>query len=361
MEAPDMWSVENSVPGCRCKSWVLGPLVALCLTLGSAVAHKVGTTSYATLSVVGQTVRYALTLPADGIALDHGTLTDFAAAISEALEITADGAACAGVPAEVRPASPQRASIEIVVLYACRGPIRNLHVIHGTEALLGTDHHTIADFQWPGGTKQVVFEIDHREADVAIADEAAADGGAMSTFASYFGIGVEHILLGFDHILFIIALILPGGRLVSLAAMVTAFTLAHSLTLALSVLNIVTVPAAIVEPVIALSIAYVAFENLALKGAPSRRWAVSFVFGLVHGFGFAGALAEVGLPTQGLVSALVGFNLGVEAGQLLVVALLLPLILWLQRFSWEPRLAKLSSSAILAVGLVLLAERALIV
>jgi hypothetical protein len=165
--------------------------------------------------------------------------------------------------------------------------------------------------------------------------------------------------LGFDHILFIIALILPGGRLVSIAAMVTAFTLAHSLTLALSVLNVVTVPAAIVEPAIALSIAYVAFENVALKAAPSRRWAVSFLFGLVHGFGFAGALVEVGLPTAGLVSALVGFNLGVEAGQLLVVALLLPLILWLQRFPWEPRLAKLSSSAILAAGLVLLVERAL--
>jgi HupE / UreJ protein len=351
-----MWPAENSGPRHRCKAWVLGPLLALCLTLGSAAAHKVGTTSYATLSVADETVRYALTLPADGFALDHGSLADFAAAIADALEITADGAARAGMPAEVRPASPERPSIEIVVLYACRGPIGNLHVSHGTETVLGADHHTIAHFQWPGGTKQVVFEIDNREADVAVAGEVAADGGAMSTFASYFGIGVDHVLLGFDHILFIIALILPGGSLISIAAMVTAFTLAHSLTLALSALNIVTPPAAIVEPVIALSIAYVAFENVALKGAPSRRWAVSFVFGLVHGFGFAGALAQVGLPTAGLVSALLGFNLGVEAGQLLVVALLLPLILWLQRFPWEPRLAKLSSSAILAAGLVLLAE-----
>jgi hypothetical protein len=247
------------------------------------------------------------------------------------------------------------------VLYACRGPIRNLHVRHGTEAILGTDHHTIADLQWPGGTKQVVFEIDHREANVVISGEVAADGGAMSTVASFFGVGVEHILLGFDHILFIIALILFSGRtFISITAMVTTFTLAHSLTLALSVLNIVTVPAAIVVPVTALSIAYVAFENIALKGAPSRRMVVSFLFGLVHGFAFAGALAEVGLPTAGLVSALVGINLGVEAGQLLVVALLLPLFLWLQRFPWEPRLSKLSSSAILVAGLALLAEHTLI-
>ena len=87
---------------------------------------------------------------------------------------------------------------------------------------------------------------------------------------------------------------------------------------------------------------------------------VSFLFGLVHGFGFAGALAEVGLPPSGLLSALVGFNLGVEAGQMLIVAVLLPLLVWLQRFPWEPRLAKVSSTAIMAAGLLLLAERTLI-
>ena len=96
-----------------------------------------------------------------------------------------------------------------------------------------------------------------------------------------------------------------------------------------------------------------------MKSAVSRRWAVSFLFGLVHGFGFAGALAEVGLPTSGLVSALVGFNLGVEAGQALIVVLLLPLLVWLQRFSWEPRLAKVFSIAIMSAGLALLAERTL--
>ena len=124
--------------------------------------------------------------------------------------------------------------------------------------------------------------------------------------------------------------------------------------------GIATLPSQIVEPVIALSIAYVAFENLTMQRALSRRWAVSFLFGLVHGFGFAGALAEVGLPASGLASALIGFNLGVEAGQLLIVAALLPVLIWLQRFAWEKRLAQVSSGAIMAVGLVLLAERALI-
>jgi len=352
-----MLATGNSVTWPR-KNWrVMGLLAALCSALGPAVAHKGGTTGYAKVSVAGQTVRYAVTLPADGVLPDG---RDLAAAFARHVVVAADGAACAGVPAEVRPSSPQRASIEVVVLYACAAPIRNLSIRDGIDAVLGTDHHTIADIQWPGGDKQVVFESEHREAHIAITADAAPESGTASTFASYFGIGVEHILLGFDHVLFIVALILPGGRLISLAAMVTAFTVAHSLTLALSVLNILTLPAQIVEPVIALSIAYVALENLTGKSALSRRWAVSFLFGLVHGFGFAGALTEVGLPTSGLVAALVGFNLGVEAGQMLIVAVLLPLLIWLQRFSWEPRLAKISSTAIMGVGLALLAERALI-
>ncbi|HJZ33809.1 MAG TPA: HupE/UreJ family protein [Hyphomicrobiaceae bacterium] len=337
-------------------------LAALCLAFGPAIAHKAGTTGYATITVAGQSVRFALTLPQEGVLPDgpQQELIDFAAAIAAHVRILADGSACAGVPAAARRSSPGRANIEIVVLYACAAPVRILSIRDGLAAVLGEDHHTIADIGWPGGSQQVVFETGHRAADVSIAGAAPADSPAGNTFASYFFIGVEHILTGFDHVLFIIALILPGGRWLSLAALVTAFTVAHSLTLALSVLGIATLPAQLVEPVIALSIAYVAFENLTMKRAVSRRWLVSFLFGLVHGFGFAGALAEVGLPTGGLVSALVGFNLGVEAGQLLIVGLLLPLLLWLQRFPWEPKVARLSSTVIMAAGLALLVERALI-
>jgi len=340
---------------------LLLPWAALCLIGAGAVAHKAGTTGYATISIAGQTVRYAVTLPEEGVLpnASQQDLRNLAAAMARHLVVVADGAACAGVPGEVRGSAPGRANIEVVVLYACSAPIGRLTIRDDTTAVLGADHHTIADIEWPGGAKQVVFESDEREAVIAIA-EAQGEGRPTGTFAAYFGIGVEHILLGFDHMLFIIALILPGGRLLSLAAMVTAFTVAHSITLALSVLGIATLPSQIVEPVIALSIAYVAFENLTMKRALSRRWAVSFLFGLVHGFGFAGALAEVGLPASGLASALIGFNLGVEAGQLLIVAVLLPILIWLQRFAWEKRLAQVSSGAIMAVGVVLLAERALI-
>jgi hypothetical protein len=354
-----MWRSRVRRAGLR--ALLLWPLAAACLIGAGALAHKAGTTGYATISVAGQGVRYAVTLPEEGVLPNASPqdLRNLAAALARHFVVEADGAACAGVPGEVRGAAAGRANIEVVVLYACSAPIVTLTLRDNTSAVLGADHHTIADLHWPGGTKQVVFESERREALIAIA-EAPAEAGATSTLVSYFGIGVEHILLGFDHVLFIIALILPGGSLWSLAAMVTAFTVAHSITLALSVLGIATLPSQIVEPVIALSIAYVAFENLALKRALSRRWAVSFLFGLVHGFGFAGALAEVGLPAGGLVSALIGFNLGVEAGQLLIVAVLLPILFWLQRFPWEKRLAQVSSGAIMAVGLLLLAERALI-
>jgi len=357
-----MWAGAKSMlwPG-KGGGWLA--LTVLCLAIFPAVAHKGGTTGYATVSVAGQSVRFALTLPADGVLPNDITehdLRDFAAALIRHLVITAEDAVCTGVPGQVRASAPGRANIEVVLLYTCAAPVRYLSVRDGTAAVLGTDHHTIADIQWPGGAKQVLFEGEQREAHIAITSEAASNSGAAETLVAYFAIGLEHILLGFDHVLFIVALILPGGTLLSLAAMVTAFTVAHSLTLALSVLNILTLPSQIVEPVIALSIAYVAFENLTGRPALSRRWAVSFIFGLVHGFGFAGALAEVGLPASGLVSALVGFNLGVEAGQMLIVAVLLPLLIWLRRFPWEPRLAKISSTTIMTLGLALLADRALI-
>jgi hypothetical protein len=363
-EGAMMWAAGNSNAWYWKNVWAMGlvAVAALSLAFGPAVAHKGGTTGYATVSVAGQTVRYALSLLANGsISGDAARdLRDFAAAVTRHVAVEADGAACSGVPAEIRPPSAGRASIEVVVLYACAAPIRHLSIRDGIDAVLGADHHTIADIQWPGGAKQVVFEKEHRLVSIAITGNAAPERRAAGTFVSYLGLGVEHILLGFDHLLFVAALILPGGRLLSLVAIVTAFTVAHSITLALSVLGLVTLPTQIVEPVIALSIAYVAFENLTMKSVVSRRWAVSFLFGLVHGFGFAGALAEVGLPASGLAAALVGFNLGVEAGQALIIGVLLPLIIWLQRFPWEPRLTKVSSIAIMAVGLVLLAERALV-
>jgi hydrogenase/urease accessory protein HupE len=152
----------------------------------------------------------------------------------------------------------------------------------------------------------------------------ATDNGASSriqVLTTYIVIGIEHILLGLDHLLFVAGLVLLVGFQRQLVWTVTAFTLAHSLTLALSVTNVVALSQAPVEIVIALSILLVATESLDKRITLARRypWLVAFVFGLVHGLGFAGALREVGLPEHELPLSLLAFNLGVEFGQLVVV------------------------------------------
>jgi hydrogenase/urease accessory protein HupE len=131
--------------------------------------------------------------------------------------------------------------------------------------------------------------------------------------------GVHHILIGPDHLLFLIGLLLLGGSLRQLVIMVTAFTVAHSATLSLAVLGIVSPPAWIIEPAIALSIVYVGADNLLVRGGRDMRAWIALTFGFIHGFGFANVLREMGLPSRALGWSLLSFNLGVEIGQLFVV------------------------------------------
>ena len=147
-------------------------------------------------------------------------------------------------------------------------------------------------------------------------------GGVPSTFqvaGHFLAAGVEHIFLGYDHIAFLIAIILWTSRLWPVVKAVTAFTFAHSITLSLAALDVVRIPSAIIEPAIAASIIYVAVENFTTREA-GKRWRETFVFGLLHGFGFASALEELGLPKAKLITALAAFNCGVEIGQILIVA-----------------------------------------
>ena len=137
--------------------------------------------------------------------------------------------------------------------------------------------------------------------------------------------GIEHIAIGFDHIAFLLVVIVLGRSFFPLFKVVTAFTIAHSITLSLAVLDVFSVPSSFVEPLIALSIVYVAIENFFVKDISKRYW-VTFVFGLIHGFGFASVLRDYGLPENGIGWALASFNIGVEIGQLLIV--LGAVVLW---------------------------------
>lgn len=178
--------------------------------------------------------------------------------------------------------------------------------------------------------------------------------GVLEVAATYTVIGVEHILLGVDHLLFVFALLLLVNGVGRLVATITAFTVAHSITLGAATLGLVSVPSAPVEATIALSILFLATELARARAAPptsaeadslTRRfpWIVAFSFGLLHGFGFAGALSEVGLPGNAIPLALLFFNVGVELGQLAFVAAVLALGWLLAQVRplprWSPRLA----------------------
>jgi HupE / UreJ protein len=162
-------------------------------------------------------------------------------------------------------------------------------------------------------------------------------------FLDYGREGVWHIWIGFDHVLFLISLLLPAVLIAARFApafwdvlkVVTAFTVAHSITLALAALGVVALPSRLVESAIAASVVLAALNNL-WPVVQRGRWLVAFAFGLIHGFGFASVLADLGLPQESLLLALVGFNLGVEAGQLAIVAAFLPLA-YAMRHTWMYR------------------------
>ena len=159
-------------------------------------------------------------------------------------------------------------------------------------------------------------------------------GGVPSTFqvaGHFLAVGVEHIFLGYDHIAFLIAIILSTSRVWPVVTAVTAFTFAHSITLSLAALDVVRIPSVIIEPAIAASIVYVAVENFTTREA-GKRWRETFLFGLLHGFGFASALEELGLPKVKLLTALAAFNCGVEIGQVLIVATAFGLLLAVDRW-----------------------------
>lgn len=173
--------------------------------------------------------------------------------------------------------------------------------------------------------------------------EIAAEPSSLDIIKVYTSLGIEHILVGVDHLLFVFALLLIVNGFRRLVGTITAFTLAHSITLAAATLGYVHVPQAPVEAVIALSILFLATEIIHnMQGRPGLAkqypWLVAFIFGLLHGFGFAGALAEIGLPEQSIPLALLFFNVGVELGQLLFVAAVVGVGWVLRKLVWQKAL-----------------------
>jgi len=216
--------------------------------------------------------------------------------------------------------------------------------------------------QWiaPGslGSQPLVFSTDSAEQAMQLQAPSA-----WKTLKQYVVEGIWHIWLGYDHILFLLSLLLPAvlvrmqnhwepapslrRSLIEVLKVVTAFTLAHSITLSLAVLGFVSLPSRFVESTIAASIIVAALNNI--RGSiEQKRWVMAFAFGLIHGFGFASALADLGLPQGALALALVGFNLGVEIGQMAIVAVFVPIAFALRGTGFYRRV-------LLPVGSILIA------
>jgi len=174
-----------------------------------------------------------------------------------------------------------------------------------------------------------------------------------STFADFVIVGVKHILTGYDHLLFLFGLLVVVRGFLSSVSVITSFTIAHSITLAAATFNLAQIPSRIVEPLIAASIVYVGIENLLRTGVPKARQVVTFGFGLIHGFGFASVLREMGISagTGGVALPLLSFNVGVELGQIMVAAVLLPVI-WKLRENpmFIARWAPACSAAVVLLG-----------
>ncbi len=310
---------------------------AVALLPGSALAHSGDATGFASLSVRDAIVTYAYT-PTEKSGADPVILP---ALLRAHIAVDADGKRC-----ELQPGDG------LTLRFDCIQTIKRLSVHDSLPSALGSTHHVIAMLTWDGGSASHAFSAAQPTLDADLQRNTAPNGAG-----SFFVLGIEHIATGYDHLLFVLALVLCGGGLLQLLKIVTAFTLAHSVTLGVAAFDLVTLPSALVEAVIALSIAYVAFENLYPRIAISRRWTVSFAFGLVHGFGFSSVLKEIGLPKGSELLALLNFNLGVEAGQIVAVAVVVPLLVWVRRQTWGTRAVRWTSAAVLATGLVLFVER----
>ena len=263
--------------------------------------------------------------------------------LTDRLAVSIDGEACSG---SFDGSRLDGDGIAIALSYACPRPTGRLDLDVRFVGDLGRNHRHLAALSVGDERRDDVADRGHTTISFETSPQRAAP---KSTFWPLLAMGIEHILTGYDHLLFLLGLVLVGGPLRSLVGAVTAFTVAHSLTLGMAALDIWAPSPRIVEPCIALSIAYVGIDNWRARDAKGR-WRVTLAFGLVHGFGFAGALRAVALPHAEVPLALFAFNLGVEIGQMAALAAIFPLLVWARRTAIWDRIGLRACTATIALA-----------
>ena len=377
----------------------LAALLALCgqllcslLLAGTAAAHK-PSDSYLTLAADGAVLTgrwdialrdldVALGLDADGDGhITWGELrsrhADIASLAQSHLVLRADGQACSlAVGAQQVDEHTDGAYSVLALTVTCPRPPVVLDIGYTLFADLDPQHRGLLSLAAHGATRAAILGPQAPQQAFALAQV-----NRWRQFIDYAADGVWHIWIGFDHILFLLSLLLPavgtwavrgagraravwqpvprlGVAVWEVLRIVTAFTVAHSITLSLATLGWVALPSRLVEATIAASVVLAALNNV-WPFFQGRRWTVAFAFGLIHGFGFASVLADLGLPRDALALALLGFNLGAEAGQLAIVAAFLPLAYALRRGLFYRRVVLWGGSlAIAAVAAAWFVERA---
>lgn len=270
--------------------------------------------------------------------------------IGRHLRVTAGGAAARAITL-ARYELLDSTTLRLRLRYEFPAPVDVVELTSTLPAVTQADHRHFATLVRGGQAEQAVLD-----AAVTAARFAPRAPSPWATMRRFGVLGVEHIATGYDHLAFLIVLLVGAASLRSVVAIVTAFTVAHSLTLGLAVFDLVALPPRAVEMAIAASIAWVAAGNVLTGGAPGR-WPVAFLFGLVHGFGFAGVLRDLGLPRDALALSLVSFNLGVEAGQLAFVLLTFPLLWLVRRSAWRDAGVLTASAAVLCLGVFWFVQR----
>lgn len=299
---------------------------------------------------LGGEVDASVPVPSGYFAGKRDRLSDY---VAGRVTVSSQSGPCAADEPLVMPVGTDD-TIAIDLAFSCAAPTEFVTVRYLLFFDFDPRHRAVGTFEQGGPSEQFVLDAAFNELTFELARIAPKPW--FETFAALIWIGVEHILFGLDHVLFLVVLLMLPARPASLVATVTGFTIAHSVTLALAWFDLITVPGRIVEALIAFSIAVVAVENLFRKSG-SRRWIEASLFGLVHGLGFYGSLKSLELAGAGMVSRLVGFNLGVELGQLAIVAVtLMPLTIW-WRQSWYRRSAIFLSLVLIAVALHWTIER----
>lgn len=353
--------MRSSRSGRRASAAAVVALIAAAAT--PARAHTSSIT-YVDLAVEARTVRVTLQISnrdlyeAIGVDKDRAVTraeVDRARAallayVAERVHVDNGGARCAPDPGTLGFADKSDGFFAVTRLdYVCKRTAAAVTVEYDLFFDLDPRHQGLARIERPGEpARQHVFSAGARtlrlDRPLTLADN----------LRDYCLLGMEHIFTGYDHLAFLFGLLLVAtarglrGGTRYILGVVTAFTVAHSVTLIAAGLGWVRLPSRFVESAIALSIAYVAVENLAVR-EPKHRWLLTFFFGLVHGFGFASVLAEIGLPPSGVIASLVSFNVGVELGQLTVVCAVAPILLWLVPRYGQTARVRTVGSVVLAI------------